>query len=111
MCVYPDTATIVIKAVVALHKYLMIERNLEGHSWYCPNDFVDRDVDGRTREGSWREEEFNQTLCDMRCIGSSNYSQVAKKVRDSFRDYFNSDEGSVPWQLALVESTTNSFDE
>ena len=79
MCVFPDTATIVTKAVIALHNYLMKDRNLEVQSRYCPHDFVDEDVDGETR-GYCREEDFNQALCDTSSIGSNNYSQLAKKV-------------------------------
>ena len=62
----------------------MKDRNLEVQSRYCPREFVDEDVDGEAR-GYCREEEFNQALCDTSSIGSNNYSQLAKKVRDNFR--------------------------
>ena len=44
-------------------------------------------------------------------MSSYNHSRDAKQVRDDFRDYFNSETGSVPWQLTMVTSTSNRFDE
>lgn len=40
-CANVDTATLVTKAVVALHNFLMKHCNLEGSNNYCPKDFVD----------------------------------------------------------------------
>ena len=78
---------------------------------YCPPDFLDRDISGKVQEGSWRTENFNQTLSNVRYMGSNNYSRLSKMVRDNFCTYFNSNEGSVPWQLPSVQSTSNSFDD
>ena len=47
----------------------------------------------------------------LRRIGSNNYSRSAKEIRDDFRDYFNSEEGSVPWQWETVLRTRDPFDE
>ncbi len=33
-----------------------------------------------------------------------NFSREANDVRNSFKDYFNSEEGSVPWQNAAVDA-------
>ena len=41
---------------------------------------------------------------------SNSYSHLAKVGRDRFEGYFNSQEGSVPWQYAMITSTCNSFD-
>ena len=70
---------------------------------YCPNGY----------EELWRKEE-NQTngleKFDKRMKGSNNYSMEAKIVRDHFKDYFLSSEGSVEWQIEVCTSTKNSFD-
>ena len=31
-------------------------------------------------------------------VGSNNYSEEAKEVRNAFCNYFSSKEGKVPWQ-------------
>ena len=43
-------------------------------------------------------------------MGSNNYTVDAKKVRDNFRDNFISNAESVPWQVAMVTSTSYTFD-
>lgn len=50
-------------------------------------------------------------LLPLKRAGSNNYSRSAKEIRDDFRDYFNSKEGSVPWQWETVLSTRDPFDE
>ena len=35
-------------------------------------------------------------------VGSNSYSKDAKTVRDSFCEYFNSNEGQVTWQRDMV---------
>lgn len=32
-------------------------------------------------------------------VGSNHYSYTAKNVREKFSAFFNSEEGSLPWQL------------
>ena len=103
------TATEVTKAVVVLHNFLMTGRNFENH--YCPIDYVDQEENGHIREGSWRREHNNYGLQDIRQMGSNNYARDAKEVRDNFCEYFNSEQGSVPWQTAMVNQTSDNFDE
>lgn len=40
---------------------------------------------------------------------SNNHTKSAKQVRDDFRDYFNSEEWWVPWQLERIRSTRELF--
>ena len=43
---------------------------------------------------------------------SSNYfARIAKEVRDSFEEFFNFVQGSVPWQDKVVNSTIHAFDQ
>ena len=106
-----DTAVEVIKAVLALHNFLMYNRSFSNYNAYCPLDFVDREVQGQVMQGQWRTDVHNQALQDVSNIGSNNYSRDAKNVRDNYRDYFCSDAGSVPWQWGVVRSTSETFDE
>ena len=104
-----DTAIEVTKAVVSLHNFLMADRLSQ--NIYCPNNYVDQERNLELRPGEWRNETTNDALANMQNIGSNNYSRVAKQVRENFKDYFNSEEGSLSWQLQMVTSTINSFDQ
>ena len=42
-----------------------------------------------------RAEGLNSGLTDINQVGSANYSKEAKGVREDFRDYFISEEGSL----------------
>jgi hypothetical protein len=77
---------------------------------YCPPDYVDLELNGSFKLGGWREDNENTGMLDITNLGSNNYSLEAKTVRDNFRDYFNSDAGSVPWQNEMVICTSYSFD-
>lgn len=103
-----DKAILITKAIVALHNFLMSDRI--ARNVYCPSNFVDHEGNLGINPGEWRNESISNALKDISSVSSNNYSRLAKEVRDNFKDYFNSKEGSVPWQMAMVTSTTNSFD-
>ena len=73
--------------------------NNEEDSSYCPSNFVDSDSSCGLRLGDWQKEPFCTGLTGLSRTGSNNYSTDAKKVRDNFKEYFNSTEGSIDWQL------------
>ena len=102
----------ITKAATALHNYLMRRRQFEPENHYCPPNFVDYETPSGLRRGEWRYEvqEYQGLAPLNRQLGSNNYSSNAKKVRELFRDYFNSHAGQVPWQFDMVTSTTNTFD-
>ena len=86
-----DTVTEITKAVVALHNFLMYGRSFGNNNDYCPSTYVDQETVNGLRAGDWRNENLNQGLLpSITCAGSNNFSRHAKKVRDDFRDYFNS---------------------
>ena len=92
-----ETATRATKAVVGLHNFLMKGRTFNDK--YCPKDFVYT----ADRPGDWRKEaDGNIGLIDATNLGSNNYSGDAKMIRQNFRDYFCSEEGSVSWQWKSV---------
>ena len=95
----------ITKAVVALHKYLMKKcpQNNENNYNYCPTWYIDRDSRLGITLGDWRKEQANSAgLQQISQMGSNNYSRDAKEVRDDFRNYFCSTEGSLDWQLLRV---------
>ena len=62
---------------------------------YCPLNYTDQDSAAGQRRGAWRNEKnVNGGLVPIPRTCSNNYSQAAKMIRDSFKDYFNSPEGS-----------------
>ena len=93
----------ITKATVSIHNYLMRGRRF-GPKSYCPANFVDRDTPNGIQRGRWRYEVRGyQGLTELNTqIGSNNYSRDAKSIRESFRDYFNSPQGQVPWQYEMV---------
>ena len=107
-----QTIVQVVKAVVALHNFLMCGRSFGNYSSYCPPGYVDQETEFGITPGQWRgDSSANTGLQPLLNASSNNYTQDARIVRDNFRDYFNSEEGSVPWQNAMVTSTSNRFDE
>lgn len=105
-----EVAVEATKSIIALHNYLMADMSLPENP-YCPPNYIDLEFNGAVRQGQWRSENANQVgIQDITNLGSNNYSLNAKAVRDSFRDYFNSSVGAVPWQDALVTSTSYRFD-
>ena len=75
-----------------------------------PPEYLDREVYGDIRPGSWRNEN-NNCLAPMTKLGSNNFSRDARQIHGDFKDFFNSIQGSVPWQWNMVSSTSNPFDE
>ena len=93
-----DTVVSVTKAVVALHNYLMCGRKFGEVNHYCPQGYA---------EGDWRK---NDNATNVRNVASHNYSRDNRQVREDFKNYFNSEAGSVEWQRERVMRTTDPFD-
>ena len=74
----------------------------EGNA-YCSNDFVDQEVRSKRKNGEWRLAVENDCgFVSIPRVGSKNYSKDVKIVRDSFCEYFNSNEVQSPWQRDMV---------
>lgn len=99
-----ETVTSATKAVVAIHNYLMAGRRFGENQEYYASQYSDEEVN---TDGV----EMGEGLLPLRRAGSNNYSKSAKEIRDDFRDYFNSNEGSVPWQWETVLRTHDPFDQ
>ena len=93
-----ETIESITKATVVLHNYLMKNR-FEEYNSYCPNGFVD----SNQICGEWRREtQTDSGFLPLSRLGTNNYTRDAKKIRDTFSEYFNSTSGSVPWQNDMV---------
>ena len=109
-----DTVKNVVKATIALHNFLLITQHSQDVYNYCARNFPDQNGSrGRFIPGQWRQE--IGTIAGLSRLhrharGSNNSSRSAQQVRDEYKDYFNSPEGSVIWQTDAVMATTDSFD-
>ena len=93
----------IIKACVCLHNYLKLTYS----SKYVPDGFVDlEDNTGNFVPGDWRKlaSDGEGTLRNVSRSGTNNYTQQAKQLREQPEQYFNSENGSVPWQYKHVRS-------
>ncbi len=95
-----DLADLIVKSTVVLHNFLMTKNDLGSLT-------LDSEENGVITEGNWRAVSNNSiAIREMPRCGSNNYTKDAAKVRDTIRDYVNSEEGSVPWQYDAI----NLFD-
>ena len=108
ICASVETVERVAKACVTLHNYLLQTDN----ACYVPSGFVDSvSESGDVIPGSWRSDTQNDLggLQSLTGIRSNNYTNNAKEIRENFKTYFNSSEGSIDWQLNHVRSTGKSI--
>jgi len=92
-----DLADLIVKATTVLHNFLMEENDLGG----LTVDAVDEK--GNERPGNWRDMvESDVGVSNIGRFGTNNHTKVAEIVRNTFKVYFNSDTGSVPWQAESI---------
>lgn len=93
----PENTEKVVLASCALHNYLWTKAT----NRYMPVGSVDAENQGRgIIPGDWRTD-ISNSLQPIGFQGGKNYSTDAKKVRDSFCEYFNGI-GKVPWQDSFI---------
>jgi hypothetical protein len=93
------------KATIALHNFLRVRES----STYCPAGFSDgEDADRNVMRGGWRDEveSSNGGMVGIGRSSSNMHTSNAAANRDAFREYFNSPQGSVSWQLTHVRRTS-----
>ena len=100
----------ITKAVVVLHNFLMFDK-VQRRSSYFPPGYADEETPSGIKEGGWRAEGDSAALAEIHRIGSNTYSKEAKDIREDFKHYFTSTEGSLPWQSEIIASTLCRFDE
>lgn len=97
-----DTCEKIIKACVILHNFIQTEEESVplNQRHYCPPGYLDEeDTNGALIPGLWRKE---QNLSSIGRVGANNASRNDINSRDILMNYFNSNVGSVEWQLERV---------
>ena len=93
-------------AYLALHNYLRLTENAK----YIPKGFADsEDSDGNIVPGGWRKDvqSGNSALEEIMVYVQKSQPLSALDARDALKDYLNSEEGSVPWQVGHVRRTSH----
>ena len=100
----PENVVSFVKACLCLHTYLI----LTGNAMYIPSGFVDsEDGSGNIRAGDWHNTaSYGVGALKPVTIGRAfnNSSYTVNHVRTAFTNFFNSDEGSLPWQNEYISS-------
>lgn len=98
---HPDKVETIALTCAYLHNFL--RRNAYSRNYYSPpGSFDAEDPDGNVIPGAWRlEVENSQPLTGLQHIPRRAATDV-KEIRNEFRDYFMSREGSVPWQANMI---------
>lgn len=93
----PTRAQKIVSACCVLHNYFITR----ARSTYCPPHLVDRyDNEGNLLEGAWRETVRPLTGIQIRAQGG--LTQSSKNIREHFKEFVTSEEGSLPWQRQSV---------
>lgn len=93
----PKRAQKIVAACCVLHNYFI---KISRHT-YCPPHLVDRyNNEGNLIEGEWRRRGQRLTSVQNRRQYTANAN--AKQVRDTFKHFVNSNQGSVAWQRQAV---------
>ena len=95
-------------ACLALHNYSRLTDNAH----YTPSGFVDSvDKDANFLSGEWRLQKENglnnNALVDLPRVRGSRSLHHALETRNELRDFLNSEEGSLPWQLQYIRRTSH----
>lgn len=80
---------------------------MTNNAHYVSKGFIDsEDSSGNLISGEWRSmiAQDESALQPLGRVGGNHYSYTAKHVRENFLAFFNSQEGSLPWQLSHVRS-------
>lgn len=94
MLLQPESAQLVVMAVVHLHNYF----RKHARNVYTPPESLDSEENGVIREGSWRRDSDNTTsFLPVRGIPRRSNNDLQTN-RDELADYFIK-EGAVSWQL------------
>ena len=94
----------IVQACVCLHNYLQ----LTSHTFYSPSGFVDTEYsDGSIKEGDWREivNLNNSAIKDLKKPRGGRQQDGGKQLQLVLKDYVNSQNGAVDWQLDYIRRT------
>ena len=98
----PEKVETIVLACCSLHNFLR-SRN-EARNIYMPTGSIDtKDLETHiVSRGNWRQDKESKGWIPIDKQGSNHHSTDAKEIRDYLCDYFNSDDGAVPWQDNMI---------
>jgi hypothetical protein len=95
----PPKVVLLVKAMCALHNLMRAKADQQ----YTPPGFIDSvSPDGRINEGFWRESQL--AVLGQTGYHSRSATVAANSIRDHLVEYFSSPQGSIPWQLSVVDA-------
>jgi hypothetical protein len=106
MALEPNEAELVVKAICALHNFLISRKHSRPN--YCPRSLIDHEVaDGTRIPGLWRSDTAAANVggfsdLDPQTNDIQPFSQSGIVIRNEFADYFVTSEGSIPWQNRMI---------
>ena len=83
---------------------------LTDNACYTPSGFVDsEDKDVNFKPGEWRSlsSYYDGGLVPVPNVRGSRPRENALKTRDKLKDYLNSEEGSLEWQINYIRRTSH----
>ena len=103
----PDHVDSIIKATVCLHNFLRLSEIDAAQKTYCPQIFLDREINGKVEEGEWRrnipENGALQCLRNYQLrLGARNAASEALEVREELVNYFMTPAGAITGQVEYV---------
>ena len=103
-----DLVEKITKACICLHNYLRLTEN----PYYIPAGFVDsEDNQGNFLPGTWRQINAGDEtgMQQIERIGGNHYGFDASVARLNFKEYFNSNEGKLSWQLEYINDCGTKY--
>lgn len=99
----PENAEAMVKALTVLHNFLMTKQTADDNNGYCAAGYANSvSGAGERRDGLWRQELVQPPL-QLARTQARNFAQMARYVRDLFKQYFCSAAGSVVWQRSVLQ--------
>jgi hypothetical protein len=95
MHISPDQAEIMVMACCALHNMLRVK----APAAITANVDIEDPVTHIVTPGNWRDD---PTMIPIPRLRGNNATKNAKVQRQYICDYFNSEQGSIPWQNAMI---------
>lgn len=98
IALHPSKVETVVLASAYLHNFLRCRSKQN----YTPlGNFDKENSDGNFIPGAWRLEIQESQLLGLQTVPRRSPNEV-QEIRNEFRDYFISSEGSVPWQDEMI---------
>lgn len=105
----PENVDAIVLACISLHNFLSkTDPQYEIQARYNPPNFTDRTTEtGEIIPGEWRRIVRGDFLEGVKNLSGNRCSRLAKEYRLKLKDYLLTDNGSIPWQLNVVNRGTS----